>query len=290
MSGPEHEDHIRDTCPLCAKSAKSAAVWVSRSEFDFVRCTCGLIYKSRDAEDKRPKVALSETYFTKQTRASKASYTQRRWRRVQKSRYQILDMLEFTEPGPLLDIGCSLGYTLEAAEQLGLRATGLDLSEHAIEQCRNNGFNAITGSIDARLPFDDASFQLIVLKHVFEHTSRPRALLHELHRLLRPGGIIFLAVPHAGYRRAAKNPADHHFYWPGRAGSEHDVYYTPATMTAMLEACDFSVHRMHPMIFHGRIGWPARCLELLFIPGRLLRHAILNILKARREFWAVAGR
>ena len=50
--------------------------------------------------------------------------------------------------------------------------------------------------------FAFASFDVIVLNHVFEHVSEPRALLKKLRRLLTPGGVLFLEVPNAGSARA----------------------------------------------------------------------------------------
>ena len=53
----------------------------------------------------------------------------------------------------------------------------------------------ITAPGDARLPFADGSFDLVLLDSVLEHVPDPVALLAESRRLLKPGGAIFGDVP-----------------------------------------------------------------------------------------------
>jgi SAM-dependent methyltransferase len=45
-------------------------------------------------------------------------------------------------------------------------------------------------------PFEDNSFELIEAFHVIEHLDRPFPVMKELHRLLAPGGILHIKVPH----------------------------------------------------------------------------------------------
>jgi SAM-dependent methyltransferase len=45
-------------------------------------------------------------------------------------------------------------------------------------------------------PFDDESFELIEADHVLEHLAEPFSVMAELHRILRPGGLLVIRVPH----------------------------------------------------------------------------------------------
>lgn len=46
-----------------------------------------------------------------------------------------------------------------------------------------------------RLPFADAAFDVVLSNHVIEHVSSPEQHLREIHRVLKPGGIAYLATP-----------------------------------------------------------------------------------------------
>lgn len=45
-------------------------------------------------------------------------------------------------------------------------------------------------------PFEDASFDEIEMFHVLEHLDRPFTIMHEIHRILKPGGTFHMKVPH----------------------------------------------------------------------------------------------
>ena len=274
-------------CPLCDAGVETTRVVATYPELTWVRCDCGLIYKRSEHPDPAAVDFYEGGYFGTGEQGRK--YTQRRKRRVQKSRNQILDLLNHAPPGPLLDIGCSMGYTLEAARSLGLTPTGSDISEFALEQCRALGFRAERGEL-GRLPFADGEFGLVTMKHVLEHTPDPRAALREVRRVLRPGGGLFIAIPHGGYGKSLRRPQESQFYLPARHGREHFVYYTPATLTRLLEGEGFRVARVNPALLHRRAGAARRVGEALAAPFRALGQALVDVVQARKEFWLVAVR
>lgn len=272
-------------CPLCG--SEQASPLASYAELTWVRCDCGLIYKRAEQPDPDAAQFYESGYFGAGEHGRR--YTSRTRRRVQKSRNQILDALNHARPGPLLDIGCSVGYTLTAARELGLTPTGTDLSSYAIETCRAQGFRAESGRIDA-LPFGDGEFAIVTMKHVLEHTPDPRAALREVRRVLRAGGAIFIAIPHAGYGKARRSPQTSRFFLPAAHGREHFVYYTPATLTRLLEEEGFGVRRINPALVHRAASLPRRTAELLLAPLRALGQALIDVAQARKEFWLVAVR
>jgi 2-polyprenyl-3-methyl-5-hydroxy-6-metoxy-1,4-benzoquinol methylase len=50
---------------------------------------------------------------------------------------------------------------------------------------------------DEPLPFDEGSFDGVVLKDVLEHVANPVTLVREVRRVLRPGGRVFASSPDA---------------------------------------------------------------------------------------------
>jgi ubiquinone/menaquinone biosynthesis C-methylase UbiE len=182
-----------------------------------------------------------------------------------------------------------MGYTLRAAQELGLEATGTDISRHAIEACRVLGFRALPGRLDA-LPFGDHEFGIVTMKHVLEHTPEPRRALAEVHRVLRPRGGLFIAVPHADYHRARRDPQRSRYFLPQAHGSEHHVYYTPETLSRLLCECGFTIARVHPALLHRAAPFGVRVAQCAFAPLRALAQGVANQLELRKEFWAVAIR
>jgi SAM-dependent methyltransferase len=93
----------------------------------------------------------------------------------------------------LLDVGCGDAWLGEHFE----RYTGVDVSAEAVSAARGRGLEALQVEPDAPLPFDEGSFDGVVLKDVLEHAGDPVALVGEVRRVLRPGGRVFASSPDA---------------------------------------------------------------------------------------------
>ncbi|MEL6583939.1 MAG: bifunctional 2-polyprenyl-6-hydroxyphenol methylase/3-demethylubiquinol 3-O-methyltransferase UbiG [Pseudomonadota bacterium] len=93
----------------------------------------------------------------------------------------------------VLDLGCGGGFMAEAMAKRGAQVTGLDPAADAIAAAERHaaetGLNIsyLTGTAEA-LPFDDASFDIVVCVDVFEHLEDLDAVLAEIARVLKPGG------------------------------------------------------------------------------------------------------
>jgi SAM-dependent methyltransferase len=272
-------------CPLCGgTNAQNVAVY---PELTWVRCGCGVVYKRSEITEQTAADLYGVGYFG--SHEDGKNYAQRTRRRIAKARHQILDALNYTEPGPLLDIGCSLGYTLVAAQGLGLLPAGVDLSQHAVDACRKLGFRAQTGALGA-LPFADGEFSVVIMKHVLEHTPDPRAALRDVRRILRPGGAVFIAVPDGDYHKALRHPQTCRFFLPRAGGREHFVYYTPATLAKLIGQEGFTVVQVHPAMWQRRAGPARRAIQLLVAPLRMAARWGFDALHLRKEFWLVAIR
>lgn len=93
-----------------------------------------------------------------------------------------------------LDIGSADGLLAQgilAAIPGRVRVYGLDMDKRLLTY---NPFFAINADC-TRMPFQDASFDLITAAAVIEHLAEPRAFLHECHRILKPGGLLVLTCP-----------------------------------------------------------------------------------------------
>jgi len=93
----------------------------------------------------------------------------------------------------LLDVSCKEGDVLQAVAPLGFNLRGTNYEPSGPSQ---NG-TAIDYGVDLlkRLPYDDASFDVVLLVEVIEHLENHRIALGELARILRPGGVLILTTP-----------------------------------------------------------------------------------------------
>ena len=96
--------------------------------------------------------------------------------------------------GPALDIGAAGGGNTAALIKAGIDATALEQDETGVQICKHRGVPAVQG--DARsLQFASQSFNLVIAFDVLEHIDNDVLAISEIHRVLRPGGWFFVAVP-----------------------------------------------------------------------------------------------
>jgi ubiquinone/menaquinone biosynthesis C-methylase UbiE len=93
----------------------------------------------------------------------------------------------------LLDVGCGWEARLlrEVEPYIG-RGVGIDFKAPRLETPK---LRTISATLTDRLPFDDASFDVVTLLAVLEHLDQPAAIVREIARVLRPGGLLVLTVP-----------------------------------------------------------------------------------------------
>jgi SAM-dependent methyltransferase len=106
---------------------------------------------------------------------------------------RIVENLNNPQP-QILDVGCGTGANLEMLAHFG-EAEGVDVSKEALDFCQNRGLQNVRQGEAERLPYEDASFDLVTGLDVVEHLDNDVAGLQEMRRVLRPGGRVLLFVP-----------------------------------------------------------------------------------------------
>ena len=96
----------------------------------------------------------------------------------------------------VLDLGCRSGALTRHFLE-GNSVVGLDVDAAALDRAAALGIEPVQATVEEPLPFDDASFDAVVAGELFEHLQFPDALVAEIRRVLRSGGVLAGSVPNA---------------------------------------------------------------------------------------------
>lgn len=138
----------------------------------------------------------------------------------------------------ILDVGCGFGETLRLFKDAGYtNVRGVDPSAESIRKARAAHPDLDLAVMEHKLPSSDAVYDAVLLLDVLEHVDDETWTLREIVRVLKPGGLLVLSVPHAGYT-AFLDPANmHRLITPSIPLHRH---YSAQQLRALLEP-EFSV-------------------------------------------------
>jgi ubiquinone/menaquinone biosynthesis C-methylase UbiE len=100
-----------------------------------------------------------------------------------------LDAAGMRPPEAIADLGCGSGVFTSLLAKAGFTATGVDLSPRMIELARklHPGSTFLEGDVES-LPFEDETFDDVLLSGILHHLPDPTACIREVRRILKPGG------------------------------------------------------------------------------------------------------
>lgn len=98
------------------------------------------------------------------------------------------------KPGLALDVGAAGGGNTRVLRSLGWRVLALEFTSEGAQVARERELDVVRADAQ-RLPLADGSFDLVTALDVLEHLSDHARAAADLHRVLRPGGILVAAVP-----------------------------------------------------------------------------------------------
>jgi SAM-dependent methyltransferase len=167
--------------------------------------------------------------------------------------------------GRLLDVGCGVGETMRFVPD-GLTVTGIDLAPVHCAKARAAGEHAVCGDLAMPLPFRAGVFDAALCSDTFEHLVDPLGLLSEIHRVLRPAGLLLCHVPnefsYKSLRQVLRGDGIcNRNFFPGTEEWEypHLRFFSHRGFTRMLTVGGFTVEE--DLTDFGR-GWRRRLYPL----------------------------
>jgi 2-polyprenyl-3-methyl-5-hydroxy-6-metoxy-1,4-benzoquinol methylase len=258
-------------CPVCG--ARPTRALHVRDQRRILRCGCGLVLidplPSAEAIAAREGEAFRGELMD-ETKEMFAAYG-RNYRHddpvVTAFQHHLATLGRLTPGRRLLDVGIGTGLLVHLARAAGWDAAGVEICAEAAERARREFDIPVTTGDFAAVDVQ-GGFDAITMADVLEHTRDPRAFLEAARERLRPGGVLYVAVPN--HRSLVFLTADLLGKVPGGGGiadrlyvPNHYTYFTPATLTRLARDVGFEVaavarenpylgrYQMHPVIRAG---------------------------------------
>jgi ubiquinone/menaquinone biosynthesis C-methylase UbiE len=197
------------------------------------------------------------THLTEQDRTTLATILQNEADMAYRRRVPtLMDFLELHDGDRVLDCGCGMGFYLMTMGKLrNLNLIGVDGDVSRLDWAERERVPAQLTSVDIHeLPFATASFDKVLMTEVLEHIADDRQAMREIFRILKPGGILALSVPHANYPflwdpinkiieaiglRPIRNAGPITGLW-----SNHWRLYRPADLTDVISTAGFQIEAL----------------------------------------------
>lgn len=157
-------------------------------------------------------------------------------------KYHLLEKATEKKHGHHLDIGAGTGAFVQYMNQHGWESTGIEPDAKARERAEKYHMTKLLPSeaFETLLP---ESFDAISLWHVLEHVHDLYPYLHQIKKILKPGGLVFIAVPNYTSFDAVKYGAN----WAAYDVPRHLYHFSPASMRWLLKDAEFQMKRIVPM-------------------------------------------
>jgi len=109
----------------------------------------------------------------------------------QKVSNRLLDLLP-SECGRALDVGCGSGFLTTKLQPLFESVDGVDVTPAMMNRIPEFPNVRITEAFAENLPFPDETFDMVCAYSFLHHLLEPEMALREMHRVLKPGGSIYV--------------------------------------------------------------------------------------------------
>ncbi|SFU27208.1 Methyltransferase domain-containing protein [Pustulibacterium marinum] len=146
-----------------------------------------------------------------------------------------------TEKKTLLDIGAGTGDFLMQAKTKGWEVTGIEPNENAIANATKKGITLHT-SLDK---IANEKFNVITLWHVLEHLPNLENQIEQISSLLKPNGVLVIAVPN--YK--SYDAEYYKEFWAAYDVPRHLWHFSKEGIAQLFSKQNFGISKILPLIF-----------------------------------------
>ncbi|HUR32807.1 MAG TPA: class I SAM-dependent methyltransferase [Vicinamibacterales bacterium] len=192
----------------------------------------------------------SETYLTDSYSAKNPAY-------YGNARRDYVAALPVDGSAAILELGCGNGATgaLALAEGKCGRYVGIEMFAPMAAQARRVLTAVHEGNVETlELPYEEGTFDALIMSEVLEHLLEPDIVLARLVRLVKPGGRVFASSPNIAHWRPIWDLINGRFeYQPqGLMDRTHLRWFTPDSYRRMFERAGVTVDSLRPLVSVSR--------------------------------------
>lgn len=218
---------------------------VSRQVFSMQRCKqCGFVFTNPRPDPEEIGAYYQSGQYTshseKATNLLESIYVRVRSQMVKRKAGMVKRFLQ--KGANILDIGCGTGHFLQALQVAGYRVMGVEPGEKAAQLASEKGIKVVRSMTDVMVDHHPG-FDLISMWHVLEHVHNLQEHLQQCQQMLKPGGILVVAVPMC-------NSFDASFYkqhWAAYDLPRHLWHFTPDTLKLVVQKSGMQQIRLRRM-------------------------------------------
>jgi SAM-dependent methyltransferase len=237
-------------CPACAAVAATDLPRFSRDGWRVVACkACDFVYlrNAPDYELLVEEFAWEKTYQVEKVRRrsdgpilraiDRATSWRVRLKRDAGARYRTV-----FGAGRVLDVGCGGGEVLpEPLIPFGIEISAALHAQADAVMRRRGGYAVHAPGVEGLTHFPEDFFDGALMSSILEHEKDPKALLRGVHRVLKPGGRLYLKQPNYGCTNRKVMGAR----WCGFRYPDHVNYFRVSDLARMACETGFSFRHLN---------------------------------------------
>lgn len=236
---------VHKICPVCnsEKILKRKRYYSGKG---LLKCrTCGLYFMERIPSREELLEHYSDYPYV---------FPQKIRNSIEKNYNEILDMLEpFRKNNRLLEFGCGTGFFLTKAMERGWDVHGIELSEKAIRECKENKISVFR-SINELPITSEEKYDVAVSIEVIEHLSDFSGTMEQISGIIRNGGGFYCTTPNFNnITRYIQKENYYNIEYP-----EHLLYFSCRSLRTAMKKYGFSQRKINTTgidISAGRINF-----------------------------------
>lgn len=179
---------------------------------------------------------------------------------------KIADIFSNEKRGKVLDLGCGDGDYAKRLKDLGYDVIAGDIDKNRFNYHKEIEFRHC--DITKQMPFNDSSFDYVLLMEVVEHLRNPYVVIPEINRVIKKGGFLILSTPNilnlesrfrfmfeGAYEYFREPPLDQVKNSKEVIFNLHLVPYRYHELEYLLSACGFKISGVFTSIYQGFGLW-----------------------------------